>query len=260
MLTELLVVDGVIEAMLRPGWLSALDLIRLRAASSPLRALANSALAGLPPLTMLGAVDELLLSRDAMMAQYEAAASDADDERAELNLRGFVMCWSSGRWEAAPELNCTSEDPAREWTPCIDCRVLGPLPCGTASRPVRWPPERECLVLDGECNWAADYSLALAGAAAGAATPVVGAPLRREGTRRTRADAAILCGRWPTGDREGERLIFTLGSKRMVRNAWFESDEDDILPEEEQDDSEEEGHGAAVEYYPLDAEDESTRH
>ena len=189
MLAELLAVDGVIEAMLRPGWLSPLDLIRLRGASSPLRALANSALTGLPPLVMLGAVNERADDDDESEAGDVASVSTI--------IRGFVMCWSSGRWVAAPTLNCKSGD--QPDLAGSACHVLGPVPGATASWPVCLPPRRECLMLRESLNrgWAAEYSLA--SAAAAAATQDVGASLWHESTRAgDRDDAAIL---WQVADR-----------------------------------------------------------
>lgn len=296
MLAELLAVDGVIRTMLLPGWLSPLDLIRLRGVSSPLRALANSALAGLPPLAMLGAqVDKVVEVRhretsqlamlandaedddgdddfepfsedDGEMEEQEASDDDereacdvaaspenddegeavggAEDQTPPLQLHGFVMCWSSGHWMAAPPLNCALEQPLED----CRCHVLGPAPGATASRPVQWPPARECVVLPQNCRWAADYSPASTSEIVGAAH-VIGAPLRHEGARGWRADGAtILRGQWPTREREGERLIFMLGG-------YFEP-----FSLDSEEDEEEEGHSALVEYFPLDAQDEGSRH
>ena len=297
-LAEALAVDGVREAMVLSGQLSALDLLVLRRVSAPLRAFAAAALADCPPLAVLGALEDgpesplprrrqaepsqlaLLADEDGGVADddddFEPSDEDEDDDGASdvaasdteassseeeeggegaagggggqpsLRLRGLVMCWSSGRWAAAPAMDCCSPAPPTAEHHAEPCRVLCPMPALKT-----WPPRRECLVLPHPCDWAADYSLDLAPGAAAAQR--IGTSLQHAG-RGSRADgAAVLCGRMPTRrepgaeQAQGGRCLFLLGG-------YYEPpSESESDSEEEEEEEQEEGHSALVEYFPIDA-------
>ena len=192
----------------------------------------------------------------------EAAAHGGDTEQALLRLRGLVMCWSSGRWAAAPALDCGSD---QTWG-VHPCHVVGPAP-------EHWPPRRECLVFTHTCEWAFDYTVALTAGTAAAAR-AAGVPLpadrlsrdRLEGIRGRRADgAAVVWGRMPA--REAEILNpltgyqrEAIGSRRFafMLGGYYELPSDSV-DEDEDEDHEEEGHCALVEYFPLDALDDAPR-
>ena len=290
-LVEALAVDGVREAMVLSGQLSALDLLVLRRVSAPLRAFAVAALADCAPLAVLGALEDgpesplprrrqaepsqlaLLTDEDGVagdddddfepsdedddgaVSDTEASSSSSEEEGGEgaadggdgqpsLRLRGLVMCWSTGRWAAAPAMDCCSPAPPMEHH-AEPCRVLCPMPALKT-----WPPRRECLVLPHPCDWAADYSLGLAAGAVAAQR--VGTSLQHAG-RGSRADGAeLLCGRMPARrepgaeQAQGGRCLFLLGG-------YYEPPSESESDSEEEEEEQEEGHSALVEYFPIDA-------
>jgi len=268
-LDAVLAVDGARDALLLPGLLTPLELLRLRRVSRELRQYSNVALQVYPQLVLLGAHASARDSHaDAQEEDEGGGEEDDSDEggggsnseeerlfrrenRGNVKRGSLALCWSTGKWVAAPAL------PRSEEWPTLCAKGFPPEPpdahrvCSVPARVggPQWPPSSECAVLTRACIKFIDrYTLSgiLPTRANGSVPPL---------ERKTASGELWFM---PTAMRgEGSVLVCSelyaepgcsgavIGRRLFLLGGYITADS------EEEDDDAEDGHSATVEYLDL---------